>query len=151
MLRVELIGFIGLNLLFGLTKKHDVEVSNIWNYSSIDHSDWASVCMSRDRFKNITTHICFDDFDMRMQTVTTDPKFHKMREIFDLFKNNLRDGMEPGSNLCVDEQLYAFRGRCGFKQFIPSKPAKYGIKYWGNVCVFSGYLFDVDIYLGMNI
>jgi hypothetical protein len=28
----------------------------------------------------------------------------------------------------TDEKLEAFRGRCGSKQYIPSKPNKYGIK-----------------------
>lgn len=30
----------------------------------------------------------------------------------------------------VDEQLYPYRGRTRFTQYIPSKPAKYGIKVW---------------------
>ena len=30
-------------------------------------------------------------------------------------------------------QLVAFRGRCPFRQYIPSKPAKYGLKFWACV------------------
>lgn len=36
----------------------------------------------------------------------------------------------PGCNLTIDEQLKAFRGRSRFRQYMPSKPAKYGIKFW---------------------
>ena len=32
--------------------------------------------------------------------------------------------------ITVDEQLFPYRGRTKFTQFIPSKPAKYGIKVW---------------------
>lgn len=35
----------------------------------------------------------------------------------------------PGHNVTFDECLEPFRG-CPFKQYIPSKPAKYGIKIW---------------------
>jgi len=31
---------------------------------------------------------------------------------------------------------------------MPSKPAKYGIKFWSFVDVQSGYLIDTNIYLG---
>ncbi|GBP30200.1 hypothetical protein EVAR_94508_1 [Eumeta japonica] len=32
------------------------------------------------------------------------------------------------AEITLDEQLLAFRGRCAFRQYIPNKPAKYGIK-----------------------
>ncbi|GBP47724.1 PiggyBac transposable element-derived protein 4 [Eumeta japonica] len=36
----------------------------------------------------------------------------------------------PGENLTIDEQLVPFRGRVSFKQYLPSKPDKYGMKIW---------------------
>ena len=35
----------------------------------------------------------------------------------------------PSAYLAVDETLYPYRGRIGFKQYNPSKPAKYGLLY----------------------
>lgn len=32
----------------------------------------------------------------------------------------------PGENLTINEQLVPFRGRVGFKQYLPGKPDKYG-------------------------
>jgi len=61
---------------------------------------------------------------------------------------NLIQGLVPGTNTCIDEQLYSYRGRCAFKQYMPSKPAKCGIKFWSFVGVKSGYLLDTNIYLG---
>ena len=52
-----------------------------------------------------------------------------MHEIFNCFKENLRL-IIPSFCLCVDETLHAFRGKCFCRQFIPSKPARYGIKFW---------------------
>ncbi|CAK1591365.1 unnamed protein product [Parnassius mnemosyne] len=34
------------------------------------------------------------------------------------------------SQLIIDEQLYPYRGRFKFTQYIPSKPGNYGIKVW---------------------
>ena len=36
----------------------------------------------------------------------------------------------PHEALTVDEQLFPYRGRTRFTQYIPSKPAKYGLKVW---------------------
>ncbi len=35
---------------------------------------------------------------------------------------------DPGPHITVGECLVPFRGR--FRQYMPSKPAKYGIKIW---------------------
>ena len=45
----------------------------------------------------------------------------------------MRDAYTPGPHMTVDEQLVCFRGRCPFRQYIPSKPGKYGIKV-GAIC-----------------
>ena len=42
----------------------------------------------------------------------------------------------------------AFRGRCGFRQYIPSKPAKYGIKIWWCCDSQTCYPLKGDVYLG---
>ena len=52
------------------------------------------------------------------------------------------------SIICVDERLNNFRGKCSFRQFMPSKPAKYGLKIWVVVCNETGIACDVNIYLG---
>ncbi|KAM3924560.1 piggyBac transposable element-derived protein 4-like [Leptodactylus fuscus] len=53
-----------------------------------------------------------------------------------------------GENVTVDKQLVAFRGRCPFRQYIPSKPAKYGIKIWTLCDSKSSYALNVQVYTG---
>lgn len=55
-------------------------------------------------------------------------KFAPIRKIWDVFIDNCGKVYVPGENLTVDEQLMVFRGRGPFRIYIPSKPAKYGIK-----------------------
>ncbi|KRX80363.1 PiggyBac transposable element-derived protein 4, partial [Trichinella sp. T6] len=40
----------------------------------------------------------------------------------------------PSENVTVDERLYPFKGRCQFRQYMPKKPSKYGIKFWVACC-----------------
>lgn len=47
--------------------------------------------------------------------------------------------------------LVAFRGKCPFKQYIPSKPAKYGIKIHALCDVKTPYVCNMEIYAGTQL
>jgi len=50
--------------------------------------------------------------------------------------------------MTIDEQLLPFRGRCPFRQYIPSKPARYGIKTFALVDARTFYTYNLETYLG---
>ena len=53
-------------------------------------------------------------------------------------------------SMTVEEQLVCFRGRCPFKQYVPSKPDKYGIKIW-TICDYScSYTWEMQLYIGKD-
>ena len=125
---IEIFTYIGLLILFGLSNKNEISIEQLWSEKSLIHySPFALAAMSRNRFQLISRYISFDDIDTRKNR--SNNKFHKMEATFKMFKQNL-NLIEPSKFLCVDETLYAFRGLCSFRQYIPSKPARYGIKYW---------------------
>ena len=64
-LSIEIYGFLGLLLLFGVTKKNSVSISEIWDQNSVHYLNYATASMSRDRFKLICAYITFDDFHTR--------------------------------------------------------------------------------------
>ncbi|XP_014486339.1 PREDICTED: piggyBac transposable element-derived protein 3-like, partial [Dinoponera quadriceps] len=61
------------------------------------------------------------------------------------------DSIFPSSSytLSIDEMMVKYYGRCKLKQFIKSKPIRFGIKLWG-LCSVNGYVFNFDIYCGKN-
>lgn len=48
----------------------------------------------------------------------------------------------------IDEMLLALRGRCPFRQYIPSKPAKYGLKVFAVCDAKTYYTSNLEIYPG---
>ena len=54
----------------------------------------------------------------------------------------------PFDNVTVDEQLVTYRGRCPFKQYIASKPGKYGIKFWMLSDSKTSYVSRLQVYIG---
>lgn len=141
------LSLLGLLILFGLCDKNKLPITSIWNEESIHFTSFAQAALSRDKFQLISRHITFDDIDNRAER--RENKFFKMDEIFNLFKRNIKL-MNPSSNLCVDEELYPYRGKCQFRQYIKNKPASYGIKYWLLVDVETSYMIDVNVYLGKS-
>ena len=104
--------------------------------------------MSRERFKFLSRYITFDDINTRIERASQDPKFFKFRTVHDSIKSKCQTAYEPGNHTSIDEELYPFRGRFKARQYMPKKPAKYGIKIWELVDSQSKYLVNFDVYLG---
>jgi len=56
----------------------------------------------------------------------------------------------PGQNIAIDESLMLWRGRLSFKQYIPLKSSKFGIKSYELCESSSGYLCSFVIYTGKD-
>ena len=52
-----------------------------------------------------------------------------MHSFFKKFNRNIATACYPSSYLAVDETLYSYCRKTGFKQFNASKPARYGLLY----------------------
>ncbi|KRX26265.1 PiggyBac transposable element-derived protein 4 [Trichinella nelsoni] len=91
--------------------------------------------------------IRFDDHSSRASRRSKD-KLAAVRVIWDTWVKNLPKMYNPSENVAVDERLYPFKGRCQFRQYMPKKPEKYGIKFWVACCSKSGYAWNMQIYTG---
>lgn len=143
---MELKAFIGLLLLAGLLGESKKNLRTLWRTSPLE-SPIFKATMSRNRFEKIMSCLRFDDKTTREERKQTD-KFAAIREIWSDFQDNLKACYMPGSYLTIDEQLLGFRGKCPFRQFIPKKPDKYGMKFWLCVDAESYYVFNAFPYIG---
>ena len=57
-------------------------------------------------------------------------KLTPIRGVYERFITSCEENYTPGIGCTADESLLGFRGRCGFKKYIPNKPSKYGIKVY---------------------
>lgn len=51
-----------------------------------------------------------------------------IRDIFERVNTHCKENFNLSQYTTIDKMLVAFRGKCSFRQYIPSKHAKYGIK-----------------------
>ena len=103
--------------------------------------------MARDRFKNILRFIRFDDMTTRKIRQETD-SLAPIRFVLDSIKSNLLAAYSPGQWLTIDEYLCRYRGRCHFRQYIPSKPDRYGIKIYVLADSRNYYPLNFEVYSG---
>lgn len=123
----ELQAFIGLLLTIGVNKQGGVDFREHWD--PIFGNPIFRATMGKNRFANILRFLRFDDKTTRSLRRSRD-KLAPIRELWEGVNQNLRKFYLPGENLTIDEQLVPFRGRVSFKQYLPSKPDKYGMKIW---------------------
>lgn len=69
-------------------------------------------------------------------------------ELFDEFVENSKKNFISGPNLTINEMLVPFRGRCGFRMYLPNKPAKYGIKVQIMADSKTHYMVNAEVYTG---
>lgn len=105
--------------------------------------------MPRDEFKRILKFFRLDDPLTRSQRMLdNDDKFAACSEIWYSVINNFQKYLLPNEDVCVDEQLFNTKSRCKFIQYIPSKPGKFGIKFWMLVEKEHNYILNSFPYLG---
>lgn len=61
---------------------------------------------------------------------------------------NARCSITPTEHLSLDEAMVPFRGWLGWRQYVPAKMTKYGIKIWMRADPANGYSNDFQIYAG---
>ncbi|KAM3618245.1 uncharacterized protein V6R79_017929 [Siganus canaliculatus] len=144
---VEIRGYIGLLLLVGVFRSRGELTRSLWGEDTGRPIFRAT--MSEKRFNLLSRTIRFDDRLTRPTRQVHKPdKLALIRDVWSKWVARLPIAFNPGEEICVDEQLVSFRGRCGFRQYMPSKPAKYGLKLWTLCDVSTSYAWKVQPYLG---
>ena len=83
--------------------------------------------------------------DQRQENKTD--KFTKIRTLISK-QNAFENVYVPGKNISIDEGLIKFNGRLSFKQYMPKKPNKFGIKVWMLADSETYFVPRFQIYLG---
>lgn len=142
----EMKALLGLLYFIGLFKSGRQNIKDLWKTDGTG-VDIIYCTMSYNRFGFLLRCIRFDNINDRKERKKID-KLAPIRNIFNIFVENCRKAIVPGPHLTIDEQLVAFRGRCPFRQYIPSKPARYGLKVFALVDSETMYTVNLEIYPG---
>lgn len=141
---VEIYALIGILIYAGSHKNWDERLDELYH---LDNRPFYRAAMSLERVQQLLRFLRFDNYQTRQERLKTD-RFAAFRDVWNMFLANIREPYKPSSNLTIDEQLVLTRGRCSFRQYIPSKPGKYGIKIFWICDVKNSYPLNAEVYVG---
>lgn len=145
---VEIHAYIGLLMLASIFKSGHENMKSLFSKGLTGRPIFRAT-MSVKRFEILGTALRFDDSTTREERRKSD-RAAPISEIFNAFIQNSQEMYCPSDNVTVDEMLVPFRGKCGFRMYMPKKPAKYGIKIQCLADSYSTYLFNAYIYTGKD-
>lgn len=143
---VEIKALFGLLYLAGVFRNNHRLLQDLWNTDGTGMEVFRST-MSIRRFQFLLCCLRFDNKDNREERKKID-KLAPIRAIVDKFSENCQAVYTPSQYLTIDEKLEMFRGRCSFRQYMPNKPAKYGLKVHALVDARTHYLVNMEVYVG---
>ena len=114
-----------------------------WSKKQVYNYNFVKSNMARNRFFLLLRMLHFND----NETYEQNKRLHKIEPLLDKFVKNFKSVYSPGDKIVVDESLVPFRGRLKFRQYIPGKSHKYGIKLYKLCCV-NGYTWNLQVYTG---
>ncbi|KAL2095551.1 hypothetical protein ACEWY4_007699 [Coilia grayii] len=102
--------------------------------------------MSRDRFLAIWRYLHLQN--NQAADVNRNDKLWKMRWFLNYLTARLQALYEVNGTVAVDESIIKFKGRLSFRQYLPMKPTKWGVKVWVMAESSTGYVTNFQVYSG---
>ncbi|KAL0893983.1 hypothetical protein ABMA27_014057 [Loxostege sticticalis] len=146
--KTEMNAFLGLTILAGVFKSGHEDLEGLWDSDGTGR-DIFRATMSLKRYLFISSALRFDDVETRNERKAND-RAALISEIFNMFINNCQKSYSCSEYITIDEMLCPFRGRCLFRVYMKSKPAKYGIKILCLCDSKTHYLYNAFIYTGKS-
>ncbi|CAG2228199.1 unnamed protein product [Mytilus edulis] len=143
----EMKAFLGLCFLMGINVKPDIK--SYWSTDVMLETPYFSKVMKRDRYMQIMRYIHFSNSEQAPQP--GDPnysKLYKIESLMNMFTDSMVNQYIPKRQLSVDEVMVPWKGRLSFKQYMPAKPTKWGIKMWAIAEANTGYVSFCQVYSG---
>lgn len=143
----EMKAYFGICVIMGLNILP--KVANYWSSDVFLGNEAIKRVMPKNRFEEISQYFHLNDS-------TSEPargeenydRLYKCRPALTMILRNVQRCYFPTKNISIDEGMIAFKGRLSFRQYLPAKPTKYGIKVWMAADSSNGYVLNFSVYLG---
>lgn len=138
----EIKKFLGLILHMGVNLLPDTAL--YWSKSILYENKIVPMTTDRDRFQLLLRMFHFAD-----NSLPHTGRFFKLKPLFDRIVQRFQDVYKPGKEVVIDETMVPFRGRIFFRQYIPGKRHKYGLKLY-KLCTTEAYTWNLELYCGAS-
>ena len=129
--------YIALQIVMGIRRLP--EISDYWSTNWLFSSPCFRGLMTSRRYAELQQVLHFNNNDLRpaRDSPDYDPCF-KIRPMIKHLQQKFKEVYYPDKEICVDESMCAFKGRVSFRQYLPLKHHRFGIKDWVSLWVGHG-------------
>ena len=99
--------------------------------------------MPKTRFEKILSILHFNHIEDK------NDRAFKIRSLMDAVNKSFKEFIPPSDEYSIDESMIKYFGRHPAKQFIRSKPIRFGFKMW-TLCSATGACHRLELYLGAS-
>ncbi|XP_063971496.1 piggyBac transposable element-derived protein 4-like [Lytechinus pictus] len=142
----EMMAFVAINTLMGITRT--AEYNDCWSQDQALRNEYISKLMTKNRYEKLCQYLHCSNVRERHEE---DDKIHKVRDFVNVLQDNFSSMFVPGQTLSVDEAMIKYNGRLAWKQYMPKKPTKWGIKLWCLCDSKTGYCLTFQVYTGRGM
>ncbi|KAG8239904.1 hypothetical protein J437_LFUL019476 [Ladona fulva] len=140
----EMKAYFALCIIMSQVKKPWVQMN--WSKRAIIHTPIFGETMPFRRFLGISRFLHFTN----NEKVDRNDRIKKVRWVVDYLNEKLCQQYTPDSEVSIDESLMNFKGRLSYVQFIASKRARFGIRFYKLCESSSGYCIRFKIHVGQD-
>ena len=144
--RDEMYTFLGLVILMGIIVKKSFK--EYWSTNPLIHTPIFSAISTRKRFLQIKRCLHFSSDTGGASADRQTDRLRKIRPVVSFLTQRFSEVFVPLRNLCIDESLLLWKGRLLFKQYIPKKRNRFGIKLFVLCDCKTRYILDFIVYTG---
>ena len=106
---------------------------------------------TRNRFEQLLTMLRFTNSEKIPGSMQSAKKFlAQLGNLMTAVNATCKRYITPANSLSIDEMMIKFYGRSVVRQYMKSKPTKYGVKLWALCCACCGYSLTQKMYLGSS-
>uniref|UniRef100_A0A674EYF1 PiggyBac transposable element-derived protein domain-containing protein n=1 Tax=Salmo trutta TaxID=8032 RepID=A0A674EYF1_SALTR len=138
----EMYTFLVTVLLMGIVKKNSLR--EYWSTDPMFATPFFATLFSQDRFLILLRCLHFVN---NATAILSDP-LYKIRIVLISLTSAFGRVFVPYKDLCIDESLMLWKGRLAFRQYIPSKRHRFGVKFFVMCDVKTGFVQDIIVYTG---
>ena len=137
----EMRKFLALHLLTGIIRKP--EISQYWSTDLLLVNPIFNNLMSGNRYQSILEFLHFNGNTFYDATDPDRDCLFKVRPLIEYLVKRLKEAYIPSREISTDEELMLWKGRPGFKQYIPNKRCRFGISAYAKqvgtfrICMFT--------------
>ena len=142
----EIQTFIGMRVYMSVVDLPELRM--YWSEDKFFGNFGISEVMPRLRFEKLSQYFHANDRAGYNRQDPNRDKLYLIRPILDSVLAACLNTYRPHRDVAVDEAMIKFRGSLGFRQYMPAKPTKYGIKVWARADSQNGYVSEFEVYVG---